>query len=371
MPRKLKIAAIQMDATPAPVTDRLARAADLIAEAVSSGAQLVVLPEVFNTGYEYSDQNYSLPEPMDGQTITWMKKQASQHNIHLAGSLLLLDHDEVYNAALLIAPDGRTWRYDKNYPWAWERTYFREGQGITVADTDLGKFGMMICWDYAHPELWARYAGKVDAMVVTSCPPAVDSLEMAYPDGTRVNLTTRKDSYTGPDEPFGSDMDAQAAWLRVPMVNTTGAGNFRTKLPMQRISFATALSRFPGTWQHILNAPKATTDIGFYRQTKVVDAQGQVLARVKDDGDGFTIAEVELADVPPQPLQDQPKSAMTPLSFFFSDWLAPALTSTLYRRGLRRQYGTHMAPVDYRTKMWTTVVIAAGVLGWLMGRIRK
>jgi predicted amidohydrolase len=42
-----------------------------------------------------------------------MKAQAAQHNIHLVGTLLLLDETDIYNTALLVAPDGRTWRYEK------------------------------------------------------------------------------------------------------------------------------------------------------------------------------------------------------------------------------------------------------------------
>src|SRR5512134_2245718 len=102
MPRKLKVAAVQMDAAPAPVSSRLERAADLIAEAASGGVRLVVLPELFNTGYEYSDGNYPLAERMDGPTVTWMMRQAAKHNIHLAGTLLLADDEDVYNRALLV-----------------------------------------------------------------------------------------------------------------------------------------------------------------------------------------------------------------------------------------------------------------------------
>ncbi|MEO1442235.1 MAG: carbon-nitrogen hydrolase family protein, partial [Chloroflexota bacterium] len=135
MSRQLKIAAVRMDAKPALVNERLERAESRVAEAASTGAQLIVLPELFNTGYEYHDNNYTLPEPEDGPTVTWMKAQASQHNAHIAGSLLLVDGKNIYNSQILVAPDGRLWRYDKNYPWLFERAYFKDGQDITVANT--------------------------------------------------------------------------------------------------------------------------------------------------------------------------------------------------------------------------------------------
>lgn len=367
MPRTVKFAAVQMDATSAPVVERLERAAKLVAAAAGDGgAQMVALPELFNIGYLYSDRNYALAEPADGQTMTWMKSQAAQHNVHLAGSLLLLDGDHVYNSMFIVAPGGRTWRYDKNHPWAWERAYFREGRSITVADTDLGKFGMLICWDYAHPELWARYAGRIDAMIIVSCPPKMAEFEVRWPDGTHFKLDGVP-VYTGDDMPFGADMDAQSTWLQVPLVNTTGAGHLRTGLPMPHLSVAGIVASNPALWERVLQAGDAVVECDYYPQTKIVDAQGHVLARVEEGGDRYVVAEVELADTPAQLLGRQPRSAFTPLAYLSSDWLAPALMTRLYRRGYRRQFGHRMSPVDQATKVWAMLSALAFGLGWLIG----
>ena len=368
--RKLKVAAVQMDATPAPVLDRLARAADLISEAVSSGAQLIVLPELFNTGYEYTDNNYRLPEPMDGQTVTWMKEQTAKHNIHLAGSLLLLDHDEVYNSQLIVAPDGRAWRYDKNYPWGWERAFFREGKGITVADTDIGKFGMMICWDYAHINLWKRYTGKVDAMIITSCPPKMDKFETTLPDGSTIPPV-----FADPNPaPFGDDMNEFTNWLNVPLVNTTSSGQFESTLPIPLISVGSiiAMSGQNDKWTNLINADQAKVTAGYYNETKIVDSNGKVLTRINEDGDRFTIAEVEIADEPPNPrMGNPPKSKFGKPAYFFSDMLIPSIMTWAYRRKYRRELGSHMAPVDSTTKVWSIALVYALVLGWFTGRFTR
>jgi hypothetical protein len=212
---------------------------NLIAEAARAGAQLVVLPELFNTGYEYRDRNYALAEPIDGETVTWMKAQAAQHGIHLAGSLLLLDEVDIYNTAPLVAPDGRIWRYDKLYTPLWERAYFRGGHQITVADTDLGKLGMMICCDALHSDLWAQYAGNIDAMVIMSCGGNLGNADLVFPDGFCVKFfeltgaAAHADEDSDPSRADELDKHAEhAAWMRVPVVHASTTGVIRTKLPL-------------------------------------------------------------------------------------------------------------------------------------------
>ncbi len=375
MTRTLKIAPVQMDVKPEPVAHRLERAADLIAEAVSAGAQVVVLPEVFNTGYEYSDANYALAEPMNGPTVTWMKDQAARHNIHLAGSLMVLDDEDIYNAALLVAPDGRLWRYDKHYPWLWERAYFREGERITVADTDFGRVGMMICHDYNHAELWERYAGKIDLLLVISSPPRMYDFDMIFPDGLRLNVGSALGGLplmvTPGKHPWGEDLDRHAAWMRGRVVTTVGGGMFRSRMPKARLSLAVLLGLRPDLWERISQADEVMLEAGFDRETKVVDAAGQVLVRVDELGDGFALAEVTLPDERPVPGYPQPKFDLRAPAMLLSDVIGPALVMDKYRQGVRRQWGAHMAPLDPRTRLWLVLALAAALVGWFLGQWRR
>lgn len=372
MSRTIRIAAIKMNATPAPKTERLERASTLIAKAADDGAQLVVLPEVFNTGYEYHENNYTLPEPIDGETVNWMKQIAKEHNIHLTGSLLLLDGKDVYNSQILVAPDGRRWRYDKNYPYLFERAYFRDGSEIMVADTDLGKLGMMICWDYSHPELWQRYAGKVDAMVITSSPPKMDRFQFTMPNAQKVDSRAIgpviNKAYTGRDEPFGDDMNAQAAWLGVPMVNTAASGTFQSAIPQARIAAMVYFAFRPDLWRHIPRAHDMDMSAEYYDQTKIVNAAGEIIGRVTDE-EGYTIADVELADeTPTAPTSKQPEIPYSNATYFFVDVFGPALMERLYREGVRRHWGQKMAPFQQSVR-WS-IVIGLAVLGVIAGVLR-
>jgi hypothetical protein len=57
-----------------------------------------------------------------------------------------------------------------------------------------------------------------------------------------------------------------------------------------------------------------------------------------------------------------------PAAYFLVDVVSANVMTALYRRGLRRQWGGHMAPLDPRTKIWTGVAVGAFAAGWLLGR---
>jgi predicted amidohydrolase len=95
MTRNLTLAAIRMDAAPASTVSRLEWADKLVTQSAAQGAQVAVLPELFNTGYEYHDRNYGLAELVSGPTVTWMKSAARAKNLYLAGTLLLREPDGI------------------------------------------------------------------------------------------------------------------------------------------------------------------------------------------------------------------------------------------------------------------------------------
>ena len=366
MPRTIKIAAVQMNANPAPTADRL------VTGAVEADVQLVVLPELFNTGYGYSDVNYRLVESLNGPTAVWMKETAARLNVHLAGSLMLLDHDEVYNALLLFAPDGRMWRYDKNYPWGWERGYFRDGNRITVAETDLGDIGMMICWDIAHPRLWKRYAGRVDLMLIASCPPDVSNPTFHFPKGDALTFDDMGPLMAsmkgGARSVFGPMLNQQTAWLGVPAVNTVGCECIKTAIPNGRASFLIFLPLAPWLVKYLTRADRMEMTCDMTQGCKVVDAGGQVLAELtQEQGESFTSAEVALSGEKPRPQGPPPASLAPFLTYLSSDVLLPALTVPVYRKGLRRVWGSEMAPVAASTRKWIALLGLGAATAFLLG----
>lgn len=341
---RLAIAAVQMDANPAPTADRLARAGRLVTAAAEAGAQLTVLPELFNAGYSYSLENHTRVETMDGPTATWMRGIAARLDIHLAGSLMLLDRGDVYNALLLFAPDGRLWRYDKVYPWGWERGSFRgsrqDPQG-TVAETDLGNIGLLVCWDAAHLNLWKLYAGRVDLMVICSSPPQVDGATYHFPNGDQLKhgeMEPKMASTQGETRRvFGDMINQQTAWLGVPAVNSVGCGHIQTDLPRGRQILLGWAVTVPRLLKYLPQADRLQMSCDMVHQCKIVDASGQVLAGLgREDGEAFALAQVWLAGSRPSPQGPQPASLIRRLSYFLSDLYLPATFKPVYREGQRQ-----------------------------------
>lgn len=345
MPRTIVVAAVQMDVKPAPIAERLARAGQLIADASSVGSNLVVLPELFNTGYAYEKENFARAEPADGETLRWMKYKASHFQVHLAGSLLLRDDGKIYNAMFIIAPDGQAWRYDKNYPWGWERAYFcpaQRGPGqITVAHTRLGNLGMLICWDAAHLNLWRKYAGRVDMIVICSSPPQIGNPTFWLPDGTRLSsgqlgLLWRQVKGQA-NQIFHTMIAEQAAWLGVPVANSASCGKFESQVPNGIASLLSVAPGQPRLLRYLSRAGRMRVTTGMVNACRIVSREGETLAyRSQAGGEGFIIAEIELPSQLPQPRKRQPTTRASHLSYILSDLLLPILMLRIYRNGVTK-----------------------------------
>jgi hypothetical protein len=337
MERRISLATLQLDVTPAPLAERLGRAAGLVARAARAGARLVVLPELFNTGYAYRRENFTLAETTEGPTVQWMKEISARLGIHLAGSLLLREGQDIYNALLLYAPDGRVWRYDKNYPWAWERAYFRAGQLITIAETDLGSIGLMLCWDMAHADLWRQYAGRVDMILACSCPPNLSDPIYHFPGGSRITGAQMGPVFElmrGSELRVFEDMPAQqSAWLGVPFVGSTACGTVNTPIPNPVGSFLGFLPAAPWLIRYLPQVKQMEVSAPMVEAARIFDAEGHRLAGLcNEQGEEFVLAEVSLPEERPQPRGPQPKPPVPWVAYFVSDKFLTAVSLGTYRR---------------------------------------
>lgn len=171
------VAAIQMISTPS-VSENLATAKRLVAQAASQGAMLVVLPEYWAImGQHETDKLGHAEQPGSGPIQDGMAQMAREHGIWLIGGTLPLVSPEagkVLNTTLVYDPQGvPAGRYDKIHLFGFtrgEESYNESrtivaGAQVRSVDTPVGKVGLSICYDLRFPELY-RALGDCALIVV-------------------------------------------------------------------------------------------------------------------------------------------------------------------------------------------------------------
>lgn len=148
----------------------LARTLELANAAADEGANLVVLPELVNTGYSFEtrEEAYAHAEPLTGPTVQAWCELARDRGIHLVGGMAEADGVRLYDTAVLIGPDGLIGHYRKTHLWNREKLVFTPGDlGFPVFDTRIGRIGLLVCWDIWFPEV-ARLLSVQGADVICS-----------------------------------------------------------------------------------------------------------------------------------------------------------------------------------------------------------
>jgi|ETNmetMinimDraft_26_1059896.scaffolds.fasta_scaffold26007_2 predicted amidohydrolase len=164
----MRIAAVQMDIVWEQPIENLRTAATRIAEAADAGADLVVLPEMFSTGF--SMKTAKTAEPAGGPIERFCGDQARRHGLHLLGTKAARFQGEPQNAALLFGPDGKLAAYQgKVHPFtfAGEHQHFRAADELSVTPVGSFRLATAICYDLRFPELFRALAlGGADLIVV-------------------------------------------------------------------------------------------------------------------------------------------------------------------------------------------------------------
>jgi predicted amidohydrolase len=130
------------------------RSIEAAREAFARGTQVVVLPELIVPGYSWQrDVVESGAEPIDGETVSAWTEVAREAGGYIAGGLAEREGDSLYNAAVLVGPEGVALHYRKLHLFAGEKGVFTPGDlGLPVARTPLGVVGLCVCYDLRFVE---------------------------------------------------------------------------------------------------------------------------------------------------------------------------------------------------------------------------
>jgi predicted amidohydrolase len=122
----------------------------------TADAGLLVLPELFNTGYHFTSvaETRELAEEIPaGKTTKALCTIAQKKNIYIIAGIAEIADGSLYNSAVLISPAGYVATYRKVHLYNEEKLWFQPGnKGFDVYDIGQCKIGIMICFDWFFPE---------------------------------------------------------------------------------------------------------------------------------------------------------------------------------------------------------------------------
>jgi predicted amidohydrolase len=219
---KILAAAIQMPAEPLNLSANLERADTLLHEAHAEGADLAVLPELFNTGYSLCPDFGPYAEGLHGPTLKHLRERSREWRMCIAAGFVEHEGRHLYDSLAFVTPEGETHVYRKRNLVFWERFRFRPGRKPVVVSTRLGRIGFAICADMIYRKVWRDYRDQIDVAVISA----------AWPDFADRH-TGRKHWLLGHVGALSGEIPGKVAQdLGIPVVFSNQCGPTRTIIPV-------------------------------------------------------------------------------------------------------------------------------------------
>jgi N-carbamoylputrescine amidase len=267
--RNFQIGIVQMSCTPEP-EQNLERAIAHIRDVAAKGAEVVCLPELFQTQYFCQREDialFDLAESIPGPTTARLGDLARELKITIVASLFERRAPGVYhNTAAVLSADGKlAGIYRKMHipddPLYYEKYYFTPGDlGFKAFETGVGKIGTLVCWDQWYPEA-ARLTALQGANV------------LFYPTAIGWH----------PDEKAQYGEAQYDAWKTMQRAHAIANGVY-VAVP-NRVGFETG---------NIRGKVAPGKGLEFWGGSFIADPFGQLVAQASHDKEEVLIAEVDL-----------------------------------------------------------------------------
>jgi N-carbamoylputrescine amidase len=230
---KIQAAAIQMPCAILDLPTNLQRADELIRSARDAGSELVVLPELFNTGYSLCPDFGPCSETAEGPTLSYLRQRSRRWKMAIAAGFVERAGRHLFDSLAICTPDGEMQIYRKRNLVFWERFRFHPGRAPLVVPTPFGRVGCGICADMIYRRVWDDYRGRIDLAVVAA----------AWPDFANRD-TGRRHWLLGHIGPLSTAIPEKVALdLGIPVIFANQCGETQTTIPVLRTTIS---DRFAG-----------------------------------------------------------------------------------------------------------------------------
>ena len=127
-------------------------------------ADLVVLPELCNSGYNFRsrDEAFGNAECIaDSQFLSFLSEKCREHRFDIVTGFNERSGNDLYNSAVLLGPEGYVGHYRKMHLFMNEQDYFTPGDaGLPIFERHNVTLGLLVCYDWFFPEVWRILALK-------------------------------------------------------------------------------------------------------------------------------------------------------------------------------------------------------------------
>lgn len=133
-------------------------------ETISDQVDLIILPEMFTTGFTMHPENINAKEGI--QTVKWMQRQTAKKNAAIVGSMVFQENGRYYNRLYFVEPDGGLKIYNKRHTFtlAGEDKVYNAGEKKVLVDYKGFRLYPLICYDLRFP-VWSRNTENYDALL--------------------------------------------------------------------------------------------------------------------------------------------------------------------------------------------------------------
>jgi predicted amidohydrolase len=126
-------------------------------------ADLILLPEIWNIGYFAFDSYQKESEDLEGGTVALLQEKAVKKTAFIfGGSFIKRSAGKLYNTCILISPKGEILaQYSKIHLFGFnseETILLTRGTELSVVKTEIGTFGLSVCYDLRFPEMYRKMA---------------------------------------------------------------------------------------------------------------------------------------------------------------------------------------------------------------------
>jgi predicted amidohydrolase len=162
----MKISLVQPDTVWENKSENLRQLEKLILP-LCNKTDVVILPEMFNTGFSMNPENLSEAPAMN--TFSWMKNMAEKGNFGICGSYMVNENNLIYNRFVFVSPQDEVWQYDKRHLFgiAGEQEFFTSGKKRVVFTFRDLRISPFICYDLRFP-VWSRNRNDADLMIYSA-----------------------------------------------------------------------------------------------------------------------------------------------------------------------------------------------------------